>query len=325
MAKPQFSTELNTVFTAHGREYLSRLPADNFYLGNPTLNMMRRTSRKRTGSKYILEPLLEGGEPVGGAYERTQALPTVSTDPVTEATFRWAHYSEPVSIFWQDEFHASGAGALFNYIEIRINDARLKLERQLSRDLWAPTPGVASISSLPVAVDNVQTFGELSPASQTYWASQVNGAGTVFPTVGLDAMRKMSNDVTQGGLKSWDWIMTDQATWEMYVSLAEDKHNIWTGGSENAASRLADLGFPVAMYQGKPLSWDLNCPVGEMYYINNEAMQLCESYGGPFQLTPFQSMNVNGQQGRIAYLRWSGQVTVRNRRCLGKITNITES
>jgi hypothetical protein len=321
MTKPTFSGELNSVFTAHGREYLSRMPEDNFYEGNPTLSMMRRVSRKRTGSKFIMEPLLEGGEPLGGSFTRTQALSTDSSDPVTEATYEWAHYAEPIAIFWQDEFHAGGAGALFNYIEMRIQDARLKLERKLSTDLFAATPAAGALSSLPQVTGLTTTFGQLSPSTYTWWAPK-NIDTIVFPTVGLDRMRTMANNVTAGGLKRHDFVVTSQTLWESYVDLAEAKHTIDTGAS-SGAGRLADLGFPVAMYQGKPLIWDTNCPVDAMYFVNNTAVQLVESYGGPYQLTPFQSMNVNGQQGRIAYLRWSGQMTARNRRCLGSITTAT--
>jgi hypothetical protein len=326
MAKPTFTADLNTVFTAHGRSYLSSMPADNFYTGTPTLSMLRRKSRKKTGSKYIIEPLLEGGEPIGGSFLRAEALPTTPTDPVTEATYTWAHYAEPVSLFWQDEFHAGGAGALFNYLEVRINDARMRLERKLATDLWgtAGGEGAGDLTALPTVISATTTLGTLAPATYTWWVAQNNDTVT-FATGGLDSMRNMANDVTAGGLKQHDWIVTSQAIWEKYVDLAENKHNIYEKAT-GASGRVADLGFPVASYMGRGLTWDIYAATNHndaMWFVNNDAMYLLEADGGPFRLTEFQSMTVNGQQGRIAYLRWSGQLICRNRRCLGSITTIT--
>jgi len=323
MAKPTFSASVNSVFTAHGRQHLSRIPADNFYTGNPTLNLMRRTSRKKQGGRYIIEPLLEGGERIGGSFLRAEALPTNSTDPVTEATFEWTFYGEPVTIFWQDEFHAGGPGALFNYLEVRMDDARMKMERGLSDDLFVAAGSVTtgSLTSIPQVISTTATLGQLAPATYTWWKAK-NDDTVTFSSGGLDAMRSMANNVTAGGLKSHDWIVTSQSIWEKYVDLAEGKHNIYEGGN-SSAGRIADLGFPVAMYHGKPLIWDEGCTSDAMYFINDTSMSLVESEGGPFKLSEFQSMTVNGQQGRIAYLRWTGQMCARNRRCLGSITTIT--
>lgn len=331
MASPTQSLTLDTVFVAHGREYLKRQPTDNYYKANPTLALMRKKAKALSGGKYFIEPILSGGEPVGGAYARGQSLSTTPTDPVTEAVYEVAFYGEPVTIYYQDEMKAGGAGALFDYVETRIDDAQMKLERQLALDLWRSTQLTNGIIPIPVAISTSTTLGGIAPGTYTWWVAQ-NEDTVTFSSAGPDKMRNIANDVSFGGSKQFSRAITDQATWEAYVDLVEGAHQINSVSTASGAGRVGDLGFQTCKYQGKDLLWDRNINLTQngvtttgrsMWFLNDDGIYLGEMAGGAWRLSEFAPMHVNGQQGRIAYVRWCGQLIVRHRQCLGSITTIS--
>ena len=322
MAFPTQSIDLNTVFSAHGREYLKRTPTDNFYKGNPALAMMKKKSKKLSGGRYFIEPILQGGEPVGGSYGRAEALPTTPADPVTEAVYEASFYGEPVTIFYQDEVRAGGAGAMFDYVETRVEDSRLKLDRKLAGHLLASSQA-KSTDILPLSshISTSATLGGIAPGTYTWWVAQADSS-VVFSSGGLDALRNIINDASFGGIKRPDVIVMTQSIWESYVDLVEGAGslNYSPGG---AAGRKGDLGFPVVSYQGIDVIWDRNQISGRIDLINHDGLYLAEQEGGAWKMGDFAPLHVNGQQGRIAYIRWCGQTITRHRQSQATITSVT--
>lgn len=326
MAKPSShgAVDWDAVYTAHGQEFLGNTPVDNYFTGNPTLDLLKADAGSYSGGKYLIEPLIHTGQTNVRSVGRMEQVSLATVDPVTAAEYAITEYLAPVTISALDEVQAGGMGSRLNLVETYITNARLSAERQMSTDLWATSKTrTTDIDPIPLLIttDGTGTVGNIVSGTYTFWKNKFIDTVT-FATQGLDKMRQMINDVSAGnqGYRP-DAIVTTQTIWEAYADLAEQANVLQTTPGK-AAQRMADLGFPVLSYQGIPVTWDVNCPSGRMYFINKSALKM-RILGKGWELLPFESTRASGIDARVAMLRCFVATTVSNRRLLGQISTIT--
>lgn len=327
MAKPSThaAVDWDAVYTAHGQEFLSNTPKDNYFTGNPTLDYLKADQGSYSGGDYLIEPLIHTGQSGTTSIARGQQFSLAVTDPVTAAEYRIAHYVSPVTIYKEDEVKAGGMGGRLNLVETYIDNVRSSAERTLSQHLWATSQAsTTDINPLPVLIstDGLGTVGNINRTTYTFWRNK--RYSTITASTGLlDKMRSLLNDVSRGnkGGTRPGLIVTTQSVYEAYMDLAEQAHVINTNAS-SGQSRIADLGFPVANYQGIPITWDENCPSGRMYFLNKEGVKM-RTMGKGWTLTPFQSTYGQGIAARTAVLEGWFQTSVSESRILGQLDTIT--
>lgn len=325
MAKPQHgAVDWDAVYTAHGQEFLSNIPTDNFFSGNPTLDTLKADAGGYDGGAYLIEPLIMAKQTNGTSVGRGEQASLATTDPVTAAQYTIAQYVQYVTIPALDEIKAGGMGARLNLVETYLTNARLSAEAMLSEDLWAISQGKATdIIGIPqlVTTDGTGTIGNINASTYTWWKNKFIDTVT-FATQGLDKMRQMVNDVSAGnqGFRP-DLIVTTQTIYEAYLDLAEHANVIYTTPGK-VQTRIADLGFTAANYQGIPITWDPNCPSGRMYFLNKKGLKV-RMLGSGWELLPFESTRSNGIDARVALLRCFVATTVSHRRIQGQISTIT--
>ncbi|HUW09386.1 MAG TPA: phage major capsid protein [Anaerolineae bacterium] len=324
----------NTVLTAHLREILQASPREQSYEKNALLMQLERTNKVRVdrgGYMHInvsnvpdqLDPA--GPDAIARPYEGAQPASTDGFDDVTLAQFRRKLYAVPIKILHSEELDAGGERALFDLAAQKLKQAKRALENRLAFDLWQTAAVNGAMNGLPLAIPAAPTvgiWGNIDRAQAPWWQSK---STTAFGSFGanLDKLDSMSLQVTAGGGENWDWIVTDQTTFLRFKQQARTYLQINAGAPVSAAGkRLAEFGFSVVEYEGKPVIWDRQCPVGFLYFINNEALKLAVIPGEEFAMTPFVPLHASGQQGRIAYIRWAGQLITFEPRLLGQVSGI---
>lgn len=325
MAKPQHgAVDWDAVYTAHGQEFLSNIPTDNYFSGNPTLDTLKADAGSYTGGKYLIEPLIMAKQTNGTSVGRMEQASLATTDPVTAAEYRIKEYVQYVTIPALDEVEAGGMGGRLNLVETYITNARLSGEAMLSEDLWntslSKSTDLVGIPQL-VTTDGTGTIGNINASTYTWWKNKFIDTVT-FSTQGLDKMRQMVLDVSAGnqGFRP-DLIVTTQTIYEAYLDLAEQAQVIQTVPGK-VQTRIADLGFTAANYQGIPITWDPGCPSGRMYFLNKKGLKV-RMLGNGWELLPFASTHVNGIDARVALLRCFVTTTVSHRRIQGQISTIS--
>ena len=329
------SYSFNTVLTAHLREILQAQPREQSYEKNALLMQLERTNKVRVdrgGYMHInVSNTPDQDDPAGPdalarPYEGAEPASTDGFDDVTLAQFRRKLYAVPIKILHSEELDAGGERALFDLASQKMKQSKRALENRLAFDLWQDTAINGAMNGLPLAIPEDPTtgvWGSIDRATRDWWQSK---STTTFGSFGanLAKLDAMSLEVTAGGGEDWDWIVTDQTTFLRFKTQARTYLQINAGAPVSASGkRLAEFGFSVVEYEGKPVIWDRQCPTGRLYFINNEAVKLAVIPGEEFALTPFTPLHASGQQGRIAYIRWAGQLVTYEPRLLGQVSGIT--
>lgn len=321
-----YSYSFNTVLSAHLREILQGTPREQAYLRNAALAQIERTNKVRVdrgGYMHVNVSFLD--DPLGGEYDGATPVSTAGTDDVTTAQFRRAFYAEPIKILHTEEVDAGGERALFDLAAHKMRQAKKRLENKIAAHLWSTSSVTNGIQGIPLAISTTPTTGTfgLDRSVYTDWRNKATGSFGSFGS-NLGKLDTMSLDVTAAGADDWDWIVTDKATFLLFKEEARTYLQINAGAPVTASGkRLAEFGFSVVEYEGKPVIWDRNCPSGYLYFMNNDAIKLAVIPGEEFAMTDFVPLHASGQQGRIAYLRWAGQVVLYEPRLLGVCSGIT--
>ena len=111
----------------------------------------------------------------------------------------------------------------------------------------------------------------------------------------LDDWKKLYNSVTDN-LESPNLILCDQASFELYEEFAEDKTQI----VKDEGSRLADLGFEILRFKGKPMAWSSNADANTAMFLNTNYIEVVYDPGMWFDMTRFKDIPLQGE--RIAHI-----------------------
>jgi hypothetical protein len=326
----------DTVLTSYARKVLKSQPVEQSYQHNATLAMMERSENiKVRGGGYFQCPVTSVTSALGGVVEKGTALSTADVDDTTMAEYRRVKYGEPVVLFESDEDDTRTPEALFDLLGHKVMQAKRRLENKIASDLWATTQQTSNgnncLTGIPLHIEEAPissgALGGLdgAAASQSFWRNQTTTTGGVASSVLMNQIDAIDYDLSAGGNRSWDFAITTKGLHKILKQVARTYGTVNLNPMSSAGRRIADLGFPVVEYDSKPIIWDRNCPSGYMYFVNKEAMKLAIMPGREFTLGPWARLEGNGQLGRIAYVRWTGQLVTFERRMLGQISGLTES
>lgn len=332
-----YSYSFNTVLAAHLREIMQASPREQSYERNAALMQFERTNKvtvDRGGYMHVnISNLPDASDPdaddaLARPYDGATPASVESFDDVTTAQFRRALYAVPIKILDSEELDAGGERALFDLAAHKLAQAKKILENRIANDLWSTSQVANGLTGLPIHIPADPTTGTLgginrATSGNEFWRSKTV---TSFGSFGsnLSKLDTLSLDVTASGGDDWDWACTDKTTFLRFKTQARTYLQINAGAPVTAkGKRLAEFGFSVVEFEGKPIVWDRNCTAGTIYLINNSAIKLAVIPGREFALTDFQPLHASGQQGRIAYLRWGGQLVSMEPRLLGQASGIT--
>lgn len=306
------------------KKYIPEL-VDNFFKSHALLALLKDRAYKPWQGLKIVEPLIYGELQHVTSYDAYDNLQYDQTTPITAAEFDWKHLV--ALIIWPktDEVKNYGSDVqVKNAIQAKIKVAEQSLMKQFSSQVYGDGSGNGGkdLTGLGAMVANTGVYGGIDRATYTWWNAVVDSnSGTPRP-LNTRLMRKMFLAVSDGPDQP-DLIITTDALWNKYAETAEGKLAINSRASSRDGKMLADLGFQVLEFMGKPIVADKDCPAGTMLFLNLDYLKLRYSPIANFSMT-----RVHQADAMVAFkqeILWSGNLTCSNCRRQGKITDLDES
>jgi hypothetical protein len=195
--------------------------------------------------------------------------------------------------------------AVIPIIEARMNDAGNTIKEGLSLALWGNdnTANPQQLFGLPAVAAAAQAYGNINPATNTWWVPYVKAMGSVDPTRAR-VLENIVGLVNFSGGEMPNFGVTAPATW---VKLAEDyagleQYQISADGSYGDNPNGARAMFTALMVAGVPVYMDTYGVNGTIYYLNTNYLSLYIHEAGSFVFTGFESLIPNQQLGYVGAL-----------------------
>lgn len=309
---------------------------DNIFNSRPLLHYLMDKGRVKrvSGGISIVEPVMyTTGD--AGSYAEWDTVQVTPKNTATAAQFDWKQLYATIAISGLEEAQNNSKEMIVNLLEAKILQAEETLKNLLTTQLFAASPGSDDFGSLQTYIDSAGTIGGINSAVETWWAAIETAVGSV-DAAGLEAaMRAAYNDSSDGGSDRVDALFTDADTFEFYESTLTPQVR-YTDVSK------ANLGFQNLMFKNVPIYWDPAAPAGIMFGINSKYIGLAIHKDRDFKQSPFTdnlsgstgavasgagigSASTNSLDARVAFITTFGNLTVRNRRRLFKLTGIAEA
>lgn len=192
-------------------------------------------------------------------------------------------------------------------------------------------------------------IGSINGNTEAWWRNQVVAA-TATTFAGYKRQKgRLYNDCSKGIMGNPDLILSDQLVWELYFnSLQSLERYIVT--NQRVIDVLGGVSEELIKFRGAVHIWDEVVPDvgtstatpetytgagdgvgtflqsgahGTEFHLNSKAMEYIYHPDANFDVTPFQSTLVAGQDASVAYILWQGQMVLNNRRKVGVMYDST--
>lgn len=328
--------------TAAYRTVMGSTPVEQTFRPNTAIGLLDRKRKTFQGGKYLQVPIGFVGTTRAKAIERAGTVAVSDSDDVTMAEYQRAHYYQPIAIYDTEERDCDTPEKVYDLYKRKFSAAKMELNNKLATDFWLSTYTAPQIQGIRLAAPTdggTSTVYANVPVANTNWASQTNTTGGAASTALLGYLDTLDYSLSAGGSEQWSYAVTTSNIHRILKQVARTYHQFQVNPQSKAGKRIADLGYQVVEYNGRPIVWDINCPAGFVYFFHERACYLAVSddtgasmgdvdsqgNGLEYELMRWSDMTPNNQVGRATYLHWCGQFVVEERRLIGQISGLTES
>jgi hypothetical protein len=306
MSNPNFDAILTTTL-ANYRDQLT----DNVFSARPlTYHLMNKGRiRMLNGGSKIIEPLVHGLNTTVAAYSGYDTISLTPQTGISAAEFDWKQYAASIAISGIEEAKNNGEQEVINLLEAKIMQAEESMREGFNQMFFADGSATNAWNGLGNLIENGNTVGGINSATagNEYWRSyEENTAGAL--TLGQMATAYNSASV---GNDHPDMVLTTQTLYEKYESLLQPQLRY-------TDTKTADAGFQNLLFKASPVTYDVHCPAGIMYFINSKYISLVGHSGKWFENTAF--VRPENMDARYALILCYGNLTVRNRKRQAKLT-----
>jgi hypothetical protein len=230
------------------------------------------------------------------------------------AIWDWRYLAANVQRSTFDDQKNAGPSKIKDYVGSRITAARDGLEQKFETDIWGShtsAEGGNAIQSLNDIIPTTATPGTLTePTAGTYGKIT---RPTAYDAAAADTVREPSTGNTWWGPKYYDGVLatidvdllddmkrlynslhanqsapnliiTSLAIFEYYETFAVDISQI----IKDETTRLADMGYEVLRFKGKPLVWSANADANNVLMINTDWIEVVYDPGLWFDMTDWK-------------------------------------
>ena len=210
----------------------------------------------------------------------------------TMALWQWKYLASNIQRSVFDDQKNSGPNKIKDYVGSRITAARDGLEQQFETDIWGTFAGsdesgdqIQGINDLCPTLANraSDSYGniarptgytaggvEIPDAGNLWWGCKyLNGDLQNIATELLNDMKQLYNGL-HNNQAAPNLLITTQSIFETYETYAIDISQI----IKDESSRLADMGFDVLRFKGKPLIWASGCDTDNMVMLNTDWIEV---------------------------------------------------
>lgn len=305
------NADFDAILSTTLKKYTPQLE-DNIFVDLPLLNMFKRADHvvKVDGGEQIIEPLLYAQNDTAGSYSGYDNIDTTPQEGITSAAYDWKQFAATVAIAGIEEIKNEGTSRVISLLEAKIKQAEMSIADTLNQQLFGDGLGnggkdFAGLSAyvIPgasgVLAPTTGSPGGIARLDNTWWRNY-SDATTAALTVGT--MATVYNTISKGRDVPTN-IFARQSLFEKYESLLQPQLRF----SDNAT---ADAGFQNLLFKQAPVVFDLDCPLGYMYFLNVKYLKLKVHSGTWFSPTPF--VKPHGQDARYSQIISAGNLVMSN-------------
>lgn len=309
------NTNFDTILATTLNNHLPKLE-DNIFTARPLAYFLKEAGQIRTidgGAKIVL-PLVHALNSTAGSYLGYDVIPTTPQDGFSAAEYAWSQYAASISISGLEERQNSGDEAVIDLLEAKIMQAEESITEGLDVMFFGDGTGNSNKNWNGLAnlvAQNATAVGGIDPSTDTFWQSKIN---TTSEVLSISRMTNQFNTQAVGNDQP-NVILTTQTLYEKYESLLQP-------AVRYEDTKVANAGFQNLTFKGKPVTYDVNCTSGYMYFLNSKYLRLVGHKDEWFSPTPF--VRPENQNARYAQILLTGELTVSNRARQGVLTNKTD-
>ena len=308
MSNPNFDQLLATTL-ANYRDQLT----DNIFTARPLTYFLMDKGRIRMldGGTKIVEPLIYGQNSTVGSYSGYDTISLTAQDGITAAEYEWKQYAASIAISGIEEAKNNGEAAILNLLEAKVMQAEESMREGFNVMFFGDGTGNSgkNWNGLGNLVEASGTVGGINRATagNEYWRSyEENTAGALT----LAQMNTAYNSVSVGNDHP-DMVLTTQTLYEKYESLLQPQLRY-------TDTKTADAGFQNLLFKAAPVTYDVHCTAGDVYFLNSKYLTLVGHSGKWFSQTEF--VRPENLDAKYALIMCYGNLTTRNAKKQGKLT-----
>lgn len=286
---------------------------DNIFTARPLTNYLMDKGRIRMldGGTKIVEPLVYGLNGTVGSYSGYDTISLTAQEGMSAAEYDWKQYAASIAISGIEEAKNNGEAAIINLLEAKIMQAEESMREGFNQMFFADGTGNSGKDwdGLGNIVEASGTVGGINRATSgnEFWQSyEENTAGALT----LADMATAYNSVSVGNDHP-DMVLTTQTLFEKYESLLQPQLRY-------TDAKTADAGFQNLLFKSAPVTYDVHCTAGVMYFLNSKYLTLVGHSGKWFEQTDF--VRPENLDARYALIMCYGNLTCRNAAKQGKLT-----
>ena len=289
---PTYTRTLDDAFVTTWYE-IREEAIDNILNATPVWNVLFNSGAftEQVGGEIITRTIRYGEitpEQVKKGHVMTSSEPKLET----MAIWDWRYLASNIQRSTFTDQKNNGPSKIKDYVGSRITAARDGLEQKYETDLWGAFTsgeggdGISSLNDMvPLTADQTtSTYGRINrpsaytitnrvgrPTGGNVWWGNVYVAGT-WATVDIDLLTDMKliyNAIHQNQ-DAPNLIIMDQEMFEFYEDFAIDISQI----IKDETTRLADMGFEVLRFKGKPVIYSADITDQNALFLNTDWIEV---------------------------------------------------
>lgn len=318
------SDRFDQIISTTLRNYRDKL-VDNVTRKIFLIDWLKRGGKMRieNGGEKIVVPILYAFNDTVKSYSGYEVIDLIPQEGIGNAIYDWKQTAGAVTISGAEIRKNSGEYQIINILKSKVTQLELSLANWFNNRLFMDGTGNSGKDidglGLFVTVDGSGTVGGINAAIYTWWKNYyVSGARSSTDFDNLMARMTTCYNTISKGVDFPDIAITTQAVFEGFESrlVKTISYNIGI-----VDTRTADFGFPNLKFKGCILTWDDDCPAGNMYMLNSNYLELVTHRDANFELQPF--VKPDDQDAKSALILWMGNLVCSNRSKLGIIYSIS--
>ena len=287
---------------------------DNVFTARPLTYFLTDKGRIRMldGGTKIVEPLIYGQNSTVASYSGYDSIALTAQEGISAAEYDWKQYAASIAISGIEEAKNNGDAAILHLLEAKVMQAEESLREGFNTMFFGDGTGNSSKNwnGLGNLVESGNTVGGINSATgqgNDWWRSyEENTAGALT----LAQMATGYNSVSVGSDHP-DMVLTTQTLFEKYEALLQPQLRY-------TDTKTADAGFQNLLFKAAPVTYDVGCTAGVVYFLNSKYLTLVGHSGKWFSQTEF--VRPENLDAKYSLIMCYGNLTCRNRARQGKLT-----